>query len=589
MITFTDEEKSLLTYIDSLIPPDGNLVFDFNDPRQYRAAVLITEKSFDTVKYPGKLSLLRLIKETQEKKGPATGTATAATAPTAAPAARVLTDTDWTDKIAIPGLGLTTGQPANVIASNGIATATGGYTSMNLSLIVQDKTSGNIVASGANHDLAGTLLTVKTNLNPGLTDTNVKASLYYSYSKTGAAAENFSGVVRRDNANGLTTDPVLTAPVRTTINPIDPNALNIGLGRPWANQGGNSGLDYAWNEPTQDHPVGKIPFVGSVVFPQAIKPLVQGTTIILDIYVANQTNGGTVTLNPTNWTNVYANFTIDTTNPNKLNWNLPPGQSTSQPGNPISFDNVSWPSNLEAIFYCGITVVLQDGSLGYAAIQSQTTGDEDPLDGILGIMPISFIWHCLGENTSVIMADGSAKPIAAIVAGDKVRTDDQGAAGIVEWTNKGAHFGQVLHIATQNGKEIIASHNHVFISKNGPVAADELKPGDILEADGGQTAITKIKVLENYPGQLYNLAIRNLQGLSTFTAATRAATTAANGDGRSGRVNCFFANGYRVGDSTAQKGLEQFRSNNIDWVKKRVPEYLHQDVDAFFEEKIKTN
>jgi hypothetical protein len=550
--TFTDEEKALLDYVDSLLPGDGNLVFDFNDSRQYEAAVMITKKSFDVKRFPGKLKALELLKQEHEKNGAATGSATG--------------PSGWMDMIAIPGLGLTSQQPTNLIASNGVGTAVGGYTSMNLTLMVQDKSTGQIVASGVNHDYAGKLLVVKTDVSPsGSTDTNVKATLFYSYTPANGLSI-VSGVVKRNNASGLVSTPAVTAPVRTTSKPLDPKAINIGIGRPWTDQGGSSDFDYAWNEPATNNPIGKVPFVGSVVFPLAIQALVPNTTIMLDVYVANQSAGGVATLNATNLANVYSNFTIDNVNPNKLNWNLPPGVTTSNPGNPITFGNVTWPSNMEAAFYCGITVLLSDGNLAYAAVQSTTGGSDDALDGILEIMPISFIWHCLGGNSLVLMEDGTLKLIANILAGDKVRIDSQGGTAVVEWTNKGAHFGHVYSIKAGNGKEIIASDDHVFITNAGPMMASELKVGDMLQTVEGIVPITAIQDIDNYADTLYNIATRKFQEPTMFD----------------GKVVSFFANGFMVGDMNAQKGLSYLRANSIDWVKRQVPAYFQTDVESFF-------
>lgn len=559
MISLTNEEKDLLSYVDTLIPANGHLQLNFSDPKQYAIAELLTKKNFDTKKYPGKLESLKRQKAIHSKYG---------VMPRVGPL-----PLGWEDLFAVSGLGKAVG--LETVASNGIGTAVGGYSNMNLMLFVQDNVTKNIVASGVNHDFAGFFLPVNTIVGPqGSTDLNVTAFLYYSYTPNGASSSQddsptIDGFVKRDASNGTTADPVLTAPVRTCINPTDPNALNIGVGRPWSSQGGSSGFDYAWNEQVSSSPIGKIPFVGSVIFNQPIRPLIAGTTILLDIYVANQSGGGGTRLNATNLANVYNNFSIDPNNPNKLNWNLRPGVNTSDPGNPITFGNVTWPSNLEAFFYCGILVILQDGTPANASVQSQTTPDDDPLDGVLGIMPISFIWHCLGEDTLVSMADSTTKPIAEIIAGDKVKIDNKGGIALVEWTNKGIHTGSISTIITNDGNKIVASHNHVFLSGNGPVLASELKTGDTLEAIEGNATVVTVDHQSIYEGMLYNIATRGYQDPENFD----------------GKIVAFYANGFHVGDVNAQQAFAKLRSNDIEWVKKQVPEYLHIDVDSFFRDK----
>lgn len=558
MKTFTKDEKALFKYIEGLVEKKGHLEFDFRDQRQYDFAVMHTKKHFDTKRYPGKLKELELLKLHQKKHG--------------FTSALNVANNGSQNAFMIPGLGHT---PAgiNTIASNGFGTLTGGYSNMSLMLFIKDKASGNIIASGTNNQLVGTVLPVWTNVarqaSPSL---NVTSYLQYSATPMGGGTP-IAGIVAQGAYNAAA-DPSITAPVfhvPPCTNPYVPNAINIGINRPWGDPALGVNLDYIFSQPTQPNPVGVVPFVGNVTFNQAIQPLSPNTNFLLQIYVANQTSGGTITLNPTNLANVYANFSIDPTNPNKLKWNLPGGTSAGNPGNPISFGNVTWPTDMLAMFYCQILVTLADGSFGSANVQSQVAPDADPLDGTLGIPQISFIWHCLGEDTEVNMADGTKKPIAKVISGDKVVTDNKGGTAIVRFTNKGIHIGSVLLIKTDGNNEITTSHNHVFLTSNLPTPASELKVGDILQTIDGNKKILSIENLPKYNGMFYNISTGNSQ----------------HHEKSKGTISTFVANGFMVGDINAQRMYKEILINDINWVKKQVPAYLHTDVDSYFKDRVK--
>jgi hypothetical protein len=521
---------------------------------------MLTKKSLDRRRYPGAFKQLELQKAMHQQRG-------------FVPRATIADTNGWQDTFAIPGLGLA--RITNTVAANGIGTIVGGYIVMNLGLFVQDNVSKDIVASGASNDFNGTFLDVSTDPSES-TDMDVTAYLHYSYTPGASGSIDASpdtppsGVVKRVAQAGATADPTITAPVRTTTAPSNPNAINIGLGRPWADQGGNHPYDYVWNEHVQDHPIGRIPFVGGVTFDQAIRtPMTPRSGLVLRIYVADIPGGGGTRLDAQDLTNVYSRFTIDPTNPYRLTWNLPPGCS-SDPGYPITFGNVTWSSDIEAYFYCGITVVLEDGSLGFAAVQSQTSPDEDALDGILEIMPIDFIWHCLGGGAMVAMADGPLKPIEYVLAGDQVISNSNDECSTVVWTNKGAHKGSVMRITTDKGNALTTSHNHVFITSKGAVPAAELRVGDALQTLEGETSVIAIDHQPSYDGIMYNIATRDYQHPAEHD----------------GDIATFVANGLLVGDTNAQKALQHLRRNNIAWVKQHTPSYLHTDVESYFEDKL---
>lgn len=559
MITLTTNQKDLFSYIDKLIQGSGHLAYDFRDAKQYDFARMMIDLTGDADKYPGMLQSLALAKASHEKNGPPKG---------------MLEDaTGWQNMFTIPGLNLT---KSGTIAANGMATIIGGYSSMNLSLIVISRASSNIVAHGFANSFTQTMLAVNT-LPSTSTEIDVDAYMHYHGTSNGMpessslAPTPFTGVAKRVNNNAVNGDPLVSAPIRTTTNPNNPKAVNIGLGRAWTDQGGNSQFDYAWNEsvpPPGQSPQGKIPLVGSVVFSAAISsPLVLNQNLVLNIYVADQTGGGGTQLSPSDYALVAAAFWIDTANPAKLNWNLPAGVSTSDPGNPIVFGQVPWPSDAMAYFFCEIDVVLAGGVPASAYIQSSDLPDPDPLDGTAYIMPIDFIWHCLAEDSLVTMADGSKKIIKDIVAGERVR-NNQGDSTLVEWTNLGIHKGPVILVETDTGAKITASHHHVFFTETATKPAMELKLGDKLKMLQGMATVKMVSHV-TYEGLLCNLATSKYQDPKDDKA----------------EIGVFYANDFMVGDVNAQRVLRHRYSSDINWVKSQVQEYLHADVDAFFREK----
>ena len=558
MINLNDKEIELFEYIKSLMGNNEEIKFDFNDPKQYEFAVMMTENGFDTELYPGKLKALEVQKESHINNG------------------FIAIEDDpnnpFVTNFSIPGIGIDPG--ANVIASNGLGTVANGYSAMNLNIMVQDNITKNIVASGSNQGYSNTVLNVATAINPQISKSmNVTSYLYYSYSLTTGGVPS-TGMIQKSTNNGTTGDPVITAPVVTrTSQPLPKNKINIGLNRPVFSQGGVSDMDYCYYDPnTVNQPLGRVPFVGSVIFAQPIKPLIQGTTIQLTINVTNINSGGTATtIQVSNLTQVYNSFTIDAANPNKLNWNLRPPTSPTDLGQPIMYQNITWPSDLEALFYCFIIVILQDGTPGFVTIQSQNASEDDPLDGSLAIKPLSFIWHCLGEDTVVKMADGNEKPIADLVSGDKVVTNNKDGVATVEWTNKGAHYGNVLVITTNDDKKVTTSHNHIFITEKGEKLAIDLVVGDVVLMDTGNSKISCIETIPNYKGMFYNIATVEEQDPTNSNAS----------------IGTYIANGFIVGDINAQRVIRYKQQNDIEWVKKQLPDYLHKDAETFFKLNIK--
>lgn len=554
MTKLTKTEKKLLSYIDGLIDKKGHLNYDLTDQRQYEFASLMAKKGFDTERYPGILKTLdihRDMKENGEIK------------------AESISDTNFSSNYQITCLSTTPGVNAN-IASNGLGTVAGGYQSLNLFLFVKDNTTGNIVIQGSNSGIADTVLNVATNSSSGNLQ-NVTA-----YMQVGGIASDGTpiNVLKKYSALYETeSDPSITQPISYCTSPFAPNAINIAMGRTWSDAQRGVKYDYSWNDGSM---VGKVPLVGSVIFKKNIKtPLALNNTLLLQINVTNKSNGGTLAITPKNLAKVANSFAIDGSNPAKLNFTLHapitpatfPKDPIPNQDNPIIFSDVTWPSDLLALFYCSMLVQFSDGTYGSAIVQSVVGGAEnDPLDGVLNIKPISFIYHCLAEDTNVTMADGSKKPIGDVVGGDKVLTGENNDVAVVEFTNKGAHTGVAILIESESGEKITSSWEHIFMSNEGSKHACDLKKGDLVTMQSRESRLANVTVLKNYDGIFYNL------GLKSVTS-------------KSNRVETFVANNFVVGDIMAQRKQKEINRNDINWVKSQVPDYLHKDVESFFEDK----
>lgn len=546
----TEREKELQLYIDGLFDKDGRLNYDLSDPKQYEFANLMVKKGFDTNKYPGILKTLDIHRELH-KNGEVKAEDT--------------TNTGFINNYQVTGLSTTPG--SNNIASNGLGTVAGGFKSLNLLLFVKDNATGNIVVQGSNTGITDTVLTVDTNSASGNIQ-NVTAYLQVGGIANDGTSINF--LTKYKAQYETESDPSLTQPIAYCTAPLVPNAINIAIGRGWNDAQRGVKYDYSWNEANL---IGKVPLVGSATFKKNIMtPLKLNNTLILQINVTNKTNGGTVSITPTDLGIVASSFKIDGSNPAKLNFTLHapitaatfPNDPIPNQDNPIVFSNVIWPSDLLALYYVSILVLFTDGTYGSAIIQSVIGGtDNDPLDGTTNIFPISFIYHCLAEDTKVTMADGSKKPIGDVVGGDKVLTgENNDLVALVEFTNKGAHSGDAILIESEGGEKITSSWEHIFMTNEGVKQACDLKKGDVVIMQQLESKLTNITVLPNYQGVFYNLGLKS----------------------NNNRIETFVANNFVVGDIMAQRKQKEINRNDINWVKSQLPEYMHTDVESFFED-----
>jgi hypothetical protein len=550
-----DETALILKYRQMVDEAGGSMTHDLSDPEQLAFVKLMHNVCGNHEDdFPGLHAMLDSLEPADAALGSGDEPATIG----------------WETAFEVPEVGAVV--DSLVAAAVGYGTVVDGFQTCNLSVLVLAP-NGSFLANGSTAGQAPlNSLALKTNdatakpFVPGTT-----AMMTYSYkSMSGVSA---SGTVS-GNAEGAISDPVVIEPKRENGNtaPYNAKAINVGLGRPTD----LSGCDYTYDEPTQNNPIGRLPLVGNVTFGSPVKTLQPGTNFLVDIYVIRTDTGGkSTTLAPTDMNNVYANFNIDPGNPNALQWNLPMKANTqppppSQPYNPVVFSNIPWATDMLSYLTVNITVTVNDGSPNgkpvTVTIQSSDVSDNDPIDGVTYIKPIEFIWHCLGEDTQVTMADGSSRTIPRIKAGDEVLAAAKGESAVVSVTHNGTHFHDVYVLQTECGKTLTASAEHVIFTSEGGVEARELRPGMQLVTSEGQTALTAV---EQEPG-----GGRNLWNLSLGEAPQI--------DDEDPEVGQFYANGILVGDARAMRAIRYRRINDIDWVKSQVPESFHPDVESTF-------
>lgn len=112
---------------------------------------------------------------------------------------------------------------------------------------------------------------------------------------------------------------------------------------------------------------------------------------------------------------------------------------------------------------------------------------------------------CLEENTRILMADGTQKPIKEIRIGERVMSDS-GENQIVKnvWQGREEHM---MCIELKNGSKITLTENHPVKTTKGIKRADAIDENDeIVMAYEEKYKISSISCIE-YGNRVYNLDI----------------------------------------------------------------------------------
>lgn len=459
---------------------------------------------------------------------------------------------------------------AHSFSATGIGAVAGGFHTADLTIYVIDNEAGIVVGHARIHGVDDIYVRETLIYEMAADHRNYTVMMQGSWEHRNGEPNFVFQKLAHDGETVQASDPTISHPVRRSNNP-DPTVIAIGLGRSYTDQGPGSTMDYAWNQATENHPKGMVPFVGRARFDRPIMPLQPNQTLIVTMAVVNLVGGGGyIEISPINMGAVYAGFAIDPSDPNALTWNFRPGQTTSDPGSPVVFENVKWPADMKAMFFFKAFVFLQGKIPAMVSVRSHDGLPANPPDGHLPILPISFIWHCVGADSTVLMADGTEKAIVDIVAGEVVATGPAMEPAEVAYTTKGTHGGKVLEITTEDRRTIVATDNHVFLTEEGSCLAQDLtrnmkilSNAGRVKDDLGSVAIVKIAQIDGYDAQLCGIATRPQAGKQMGT---------------------FYANGFLVGDDTATSIVTAANRQNIEYVKSKVPAIYHRDVESHFED-----
>lgn len=448
-----------------------------------------------------------------------------------------------------------------------------GYKSLNLTVTVIDEEKGELLSKGK-ADLVNVYDELKATFKLSGTSGRYTVILIARFDPSdGSPSELHTAKLTGGTQIIQADDPSISHPVRRSNNPADPGGIVIGLGRNWGDQGPGSRMDYAWAQPSSNNPKGQIPFVGEVLFPKAIADLKPNLNFALQISVANVIGGGTVEILPENMGTVFNGFSIDPQNPRKLQWRFDPGRTTTDPGNPIVFEHIKWPSDMQAIFFMQALVFSRSNEPMIASVRSYKGAPPiDPPDGHLSIMPIVFWWHCLAKDTLVTMGDGEKKPIQEIVEGDMVTSDlDVGPAEVLG-TQAGYHFGDVYRFKTSGGRNLTCTEDHVLVSEAGMKMAKEIRRGDklyVLTRDCNEPldldTVTKVWSMRGYDEAMYNLVLRAPESPQKI-------------------AGYYFANDFLTGDTSASRSLEHSRRTDIVYLRSKLHSNFHTDIVSYLED-----
>lgn len=148
--------------------------------------------------------------------------------------------------------------------------------------------------------------------------------------------------------------------------------------------------------------------------------------------------------------------------------------------------------------------------------------------------PKALMCGCLAEDTMILMGDGQRKRICDIRIGDRISQPDDGLPILVQNIWRGREE-ELITIRTQDGGFVQMTEEHPVRQESGFIRAGELKPGDTVYGEEGQTMTVVSVNKEPYNGFVCNLDLQ------------RDGIYAGNG--------YFLANGIVVGDNRMQNDL----------------------------------
>lgn len=104
------------------------------------------------------------------------------------------------------------------------------------------------------------------------------------------------------------------------------------------------------------------------------------------------------------------------------------------------------------------------------------------------IPPLHILWGCFSKNCQVRMENGTQKAITELTSGEMVLCEDGSAAEVIS-VSVGGHEDKMIHIETADGHSIEVSDYHPIKTKNGTIAALDLRPNDVVVLEDGESPV----------------------------------------------------------------------------------------------------
>lgn len=465
--------------------------------------------------------------------------------------------------------------PANLAAANtpvatgqcsasAVSTVVGGTIFTTLVLKIIDIATGNVLVSKQIGPVFGEgeylpILTEGT--APGAQ--GMKVVFTYSYQQKEGQPPVFETVHLdlNDEPVGI---PTVTQPVLTPEHLAQGQKyIKFGIGRP--QPGYNPDCDYVWSESTQDHPIVRLPMVGSQKFKSNIVGPLKEENITCYLMLVNKGGAG-APIKPTG--GLLSGIQISPNDPKLLTWNFPYNGDIKLDKS-IQFGPATFaPDSLTALFFQvilnveGSTDPVQTCIYGTTSPYWSPSSYDQP--GIYVIRPFDYVWHCVAEDTEVTLIDKSTKRIDQLTGGEALLGIDGKTVRVLD-TVFGQEEKPLLAITNDQGESIKVTNNHFIMTDKGPQKADKLSEGDALIT---VTGTSKIKSITR---EVFNRRVWNIGLINT--------------DAEPAEDHYFFGNGMLIGDRHAASHFALNHEKTLEDVLQALPVEWHKDAISAFERK----
>lgn len=363
------------------------------------------------------------------------------------------------------------------------------------------------------------------------------------------------------------------------INPVDPhgthNPISIAVARA-ENQHCTTDTDYCYLNlaADQNNPLFLVPFTGTAVnLPSTITGIdptsknIAGLTVSTALYV----NGSPQAMVPSADTASKLDAAVTGDTETTVSWSFPYDQHTPEGTNPgLRYGPAAQYNGSVFAFLFSFSVPVADPTLNpFGFNVCSQSWQHDPSEVCCVIPNLTIWWHCLAAGAEVTLEDGSTQLIEEVGNLTRVRTGLGGSLG-VEATTRGLHpdgpgpLGGVLELETGRGRKLVLTALHPVMTRSGPVAARDLRPGDEVVTADGVDSVGRCDP-SPYDGFFCNLKLVDRDDRAR---------------GASPLVGTFIANGIVVGDHLCQEAHWDATRHDLDYMQARLPEDTHTDYES---------